>query len=335
MELGIRKHQFPQIGLIGKRLLFDFIYLIGHSLEVHRLRYLDAGILGIGSPDRYDSTTPRLISQVSYLKLCHHIVSTRRLVHLIIYNHTRSTCRQYSRRNPEGKQVAMQRMNMLAHGGHVGISLLQRTEATPQSQAIREIQPHLIQDNAHAVDIIAHIGRSALLLFWRNISICSRRFLQYGIAVSISQSEIYQLQHASIAGNHHVGRFQVTMHHLHVVYKLKYHEQLVGDMHPFRLGMMLLEPLFQSHSIYPFHHEAFAISIHFFDTHYLGNSGMLDMLHDIEFLLKQALIHLAIAHSGSECLQDPPSAITLGTDKDIKATSRDFCHVAELRRIRF
>ena len=86
MELGIRKHQFPQIGLIGKRLLFDFIYLIGHSLEVHRLRYLDAGILGIGSPDRYDSTTPRLISQVSYLKLCHHIVSTRRLVHLIIYN---------------------------------------------------------------------------------------------------------------------------------------------------------------------------------------------------------------------------------------------------------
>ena len=85
MELGIREHQFPQIRLIGKRLLFDFIYLIGHSLEVHRFRYLDAGILGIGSPDRYDTTTPRLISQVSYLKLCHHIVSTRRLVHLIIY----------------------------------------------------------------------------------------------------------------------------------------------------------------------------------------------------------------------------------------------------------
>ena len=229
----------------------------------------------------------------------------------------------------------MQRMNMLAHGCHVGISLLQRTEATLQSQAIREIQLHLIQDNAHAVDIIAHISRSALLLFGRNISICSRRFFQYRIAIRISQSEIYQLQHASITGNHHVGRFQVAMHHLHIVYKLKHHEQLVGDMHPFRLGMMLLEPLFQSHSIYPFHHEAFAISIHFFDTHYLGNSGMLDVLHDIKFLLKQALIHLAIAHSGSERLQDPPPAITLGTDKDIKATSRDFCHVAELRRSRF
>ena len=335
MELGIREHQFPQIRLIGKRLLFDFIYLIGHSLEVHCFRHLDAGILGIGSPDRHDSTAPRLISQVSHLKLCHHIVSTRRLVHLIIYNHTRSTCSQHARSNPEGKQIAMQRMNMLAHGGHVGISLLQRTEATLQSQAIREIQPHLIQDNAHAVDIIAHIGRSTLLLFGRNISICSRRFLQYGVAVSISQSEIYQLQHASITGNHHVGRFQVAMHHQHIVYKLKHHEQLVGDMHPFRLGMMLLEPLFQSHSIYPFHHEAFAISIHFFDTHYLDNSRMLDMLHDIKFLLKQALIHLAIAHSGSERLQDPPSAITLGTDEDIKATSRDFCHVAELRRSRF
>ena len=229
----------------------------------------------------------------------------------------------------------MQGTDMLAHGGYVGISLLQRTEATLQSQAIREIQFHLIQDNAHAVDIIAHISRSALLLFGRNISICSRRFFQYRIAIRISQSEIYQLQHASITGNHHVGRFQVAMHHLHIVYKLKYHEQLVGDMHPFRLGMMLQEPVFQSHSIYPFHHEAFAISIHFFDTHYLGNSGMLDMLHDIEFLLKQALIHLAIAHSGSERLQDPPPAITLGTDKDIKATSRDFCHVAELRRSRF
>ena len=229
----------------------------------------------------------------------------------------------------------MQGTDMLAHGSHVGISLLQRTEATLQSQAIREIQLHLIQNNTHAVDIIAHIGRSALLLFGRNISICSRRFLQYGIAVSISQSEIYQLQHASIAGNHDVGRFQVAMHHLHIVYKLKHHEQLVGDMHPFHLGMMLQEPLLQSHSIYPFHHEAFAISVHFFDTHYLGNTGMLDVLHDIEFLLKQALIHLAIAHSGSERLQDPPSAITLGTDEDIKATSRDFCHVAELRRIRF
>ena len=324
MELGIRKHQFPQIRLIGKRLLFYFIYLIGHSLEVHRFRYLDTGILGIGSLDRHNSTAPRLISQISYLKLCHHIISTRRLVHLIIYNHTRNTCHQHARSNPEGKQVAMQRMNMLAHGGHVGISLLQRTEATLQSQAIREIQPHLIQDNAHAVDIIAHIGRSALLLFGRNISICSRRFLQYGIAIGISQSEIYQLQHTPIAGNHHVGRFQVAMHHLHVVYKLKYHEQLVGDMHPFRLGMMLQEPLFQSHSIYPFHHKTFAISVHFFDTRHLDNSGMLDMLHDVEFLLKQALIHLAIAHSGSECLQDPPSAITLGTDKDIKATNRDF-----------
>ena len=335
MELGIREHQFPQIRLIGKRLLFDFIYLIGHSLEVHCFRHLDAGILGIGSPDRHDSTAPRLISQVSHLKLCHHIISTRRLVHLIIYNHTRSTCSQYSRRNPEGKQVAMQRMNMLAHGGYVGISLLQRTEATLQSQAIREIQLHLIQDNAHAVDIIAHISRSALLLFGRNISICSRRFFQYRIAIRISQSEIYQLQHASITGNHHVGRFQVAMHHLHIVYKLKHHEQLVGDMHPFRLGMMLLEPLFQSHSIYPFHHEAFAISVHFFDTRHLYNSRMLDMLHDIELLLKQALIHLAITHSGSERLQYPPPAITLGTDKDIKATSRDFCHVAELRRSRF
>lgn len=57
MELGIREHQFPQIGLIGKRLLFYFIYLIGHSLEVHRFRYLDAGILGIGSPDRLHHPT--------------------------------------------------------------------------------------------------------------------------------------------------------------------------------------------------------------------------------------------------------------------------------------
>ena len=335
MELGIREHQFPQTRLIGKRLLFDFIYLIGHSLEVDRLRHLDAGILGIGSLDRHDSTTPRLISQVSYLKLCHHIISTRRFVHLIIYKHTRSTCHQHTRSYPEGKQVVMQGTDMLAHGGHIGISLLQRTEATLQSQAIREIQLHLIQDNAHAVDIIAHIGRSALLLFGRNISICSRRFLQYGIAVSISQSEIYQLQHTSIAGNHDVGRFQVAMHHLHIVYKLKHHEQLVGNMHPFHLGMRLLEPLFQSYSIYPFHHEAFAVSIYFLDTRHLDNSGMLDVLHDVEFLLQQALIHLAIAHSGSERLQDPPPAITLGTDKDIKATSRDFCHVAELRRSRF
>ena len=96
MELGIREHQFPQIRLIGKRLLFDFIYLIGHSLEVDRLRYLDAGILGIGCPDRYDSTTPRFVSQVSHHKLCHHIISTRRLVHLIIYKHARSTYCQHA-----------------------------------------------------------------------------------------------------------------------------------------------------------------------------------------------------------------------------------------------
>ena len=125
------------------------------------------------------------------------------------------------------------------------------------------------------------------------------------------------------------------MHHLHIVYKLKHHEQLVGDMHPFHLGMMLQEPLFQSYSIYPFHHEAFAVSIYFFDTRHLDNSGMLDVLHDVEFLLKQALIHLVITHSGSERLQDPPPAITFGTDKDIKATSRYFCHFAKLRSSRF
>lgn len=133
----IGENHTNKLALLSKGTVFHLIHFITHTLVRHGVRYLDARILVVGSRNCYQSTSPRLIQQVTYLELRHDIIHRRGLFHFIIYNSTTSCEQCQEHQAHRSQQPTVTRTNVLTQGSHMRVTFRHRTKTPLENFPIR------------------------------------------------------------------------------------------------------------------------------------------------------------------------------------------------------
>ena len=224
-------------------------------------------------------------------------------------HHAKCRCRPRQVLPPPAVNVGQQFVHLLiAEGG--------RSEASPHYFSPFSLaQIHLFEDDTQRVDVIAHVGHGQLCLFGCHVFHGAGRLFQHGMAVGVGQSEVYDLHVVTVMGDHDVGGFQVTVHHLlrmDIGYGLC---QFDGYAPSLADGGRLREVFVEGPPVYPFHDQAHGLSsfrqIHLLKPHCLHHMGMCQSNPDFKLLAEHLLVERLRSLFGLQTFQQKPSAVSL------------------------